>query len=311
MPRMLHLEGGVSFQISEEKAAKSKLDSGIRLRNRRGTVALWNRQAAPGMWPVNAGSGTSVPSAVANLIFIQADGKLYGVNPAQSRIAAWEETPDEGVRTAVAALLDSKRLSRRASLAGTPVVLPHGRSIKVAASRVGNEFLHVADDYFHRPASDDFWRLEASDDENMTISRLVDDGDGPQVNEVERRATAAARIAFRAAPKEPDNYSFLALSPGDDLLLLDGAFNTYRLAEVIAKDPHNRFPDPALEKPLRVMATVQSKMMKDAIDERWASEWRAFTDFLATHGPIQLSASDPYFKSLMDLQSALGRAVND
>ena len=87
--------------------------------------------------------------------------------------------------------------------------------------------------------------------------------------------------------------------------------NTYRLAEALSKDPHNRFEDPSVEKPLRVLAVTRSQMMKDQMDQRWASEWASFSSFLATHGPIKLDPKDEYFQSFLDLNRVLTRAVRD
>lgn len=313
MSRTLNMEGGLSFTISVDRAAKSKLDSGIRLENRRGKYALWNRQASKGMWVVNAGMGTHVLPALNNLTFIEQGGKLFGLSRSSGRVVAWEGQlrPDKATEIRVASEV-FPRMARKANLQLANSVKPCGRQIRVAASRVGNEFLHVADEYFHRPAADDFWRLEASEGDNIVISRMIDDVDGaPQVDEVSRVATAA-RIPFRERPTQPDNYISIAISPADEVLLLDESYNTYRLAEVMTKgDPTNRFPHPEVAGPLRTIASAQGRMLKDEIDERWAREWRGFSEYLAAHGPIDLNPKNERFQSLLDLSRTLVRAVND
>lgn len=184
-----------------------------------------------------------------------------------------------------------------------------GHAIKITRSRIGSDFLHVADDYFVRPAAEDFWRLEAAEGDQLVVARLVTDEAGmPQINEVGRSAVAA-QVQFRRKPTIPDAYVSMALSRNDEVLLLDEAGNTYLLAEAAERRPHRRFANRRVEQWVLHLADIQTKMLADTTDERWAGYWRRFLQFLVQHGPVPLHPDNPLYRQLLTWMKNLFRVV--
>lgn len=188
-----------------------------------------------------------------------------------------------------------------------------GSKIRIASNRLSNgEFLHISDEYLIRPAEQDYWRLDATDGENLSVIRLVSDEHGtPQVFEspIDKTAARIKRVPTPYTP--PKEWKSIAISPADDILLLDESGRTFLIIQkILALRPELR-PAPRIREFLSLLIQTVQAMESSESDENWIREFASLANYLAQRGPISLDIKDPKYLNMEALLLRLYRQVTD